>query len=161
MIKKFNQFLNEHVSVLEKTVSLEEIEDQFLRLKEVLGCSVHGYDKYKNVCSLQIPTKEGAYYIFYIGYESEVNVKKLDIEGELRDIKYRIEQQYPILTVKFLDGGITFNSDGSRSLGKPFDDPQEIRLLVFNPDITKCSHSALNDTSTPKVFKYDVVVFVK
>ena len=54
MIKKFDQFVSENWFVesnvdkskfgkIQNIISEEELEDQFLRLKEVLGCEVKNY----------------------------------------------------------------------------------------------------------------------
>ena len=94
MIKKFNNFIKENVELhkryvsynmkLSDILSMEDVEDQFLRLKEVFGLDIE-ISYCKNTISHQYDT-----YLIIIE-----NIKKEDVDEkfnmELETIKRRIE----------------------------------------------------------------------
>lgn len=90
MIKSFKQF-NESINTKD-VISYDEVEDQFLRLREVLGCKVDVvYNMPSNIRSLS------DYYSVQI-----LNNETRDIEEEIKEIKRRIETIYPTLKAFFL-----------------------------------------------------------
>ena len=95
MIKKFNEFIKEEefddsfVDVY-SLLSKEDLEDQFLRLKEVLGC---------DVCVIDRDYYEDIYnaYIKILPSSSCLTKAKNKIRGELDQIKFQIENMYPVI----------------------------------------------------------------
>jgi hypothetical protein len=112
MIKKFRQYIKENKeSKLEEVLSKDDIEDQFLRLREVFDCELNDLsehqkrgDKYYiiSVSKKEIPTSQKNIY-------DCIERSKMDMEEELIAIKNRMESQYPV-SVKFVDRSHDFRS---------------------------------------------------
>jgi len=107
MIKKFKEF-NESLTNSVNNVTEEDIEDQFLRLKEVFGCELKIQFFSINMCqiyirinntvmpfkgkSVTVTTDPGTLgTVNILGKNNPVNV---DIAEELNTIKRRIKNQY-------------------------------------------------------------------
>jgi len=93
MIKKFREF-NEDVSGVTK----EDIEDQFLRLKEVLDCGLEISFFDINMCQINVfvPLDKGYSMGNKKTYYSKNNPVNDDIAKELNTIKDRIKNQYDL-----------------------------------------------------------------
>ena len=88
MIRKFNEFLNEINSILTQKEFGEELEDQFLLLKEVYGCQISYY-----------PCENISIYV-HIDFTHLLPVtndylSKI-VNKELTSIKSRLENMFPI-----------------------------------------------------------------
>ena len=90
MIKSFNQF-NESINI-DNSISEEEIEDQFLRLKEVFNC---------RVSIPQAPEKE--YYCVCVDVYENDSPTHNEIIREVKQIKKRIEAIYKNLSIFLLE----------------------------------------------------------
>ena len=90
MIKSFNQF-NESINI-DNSISDEEIEDQFLRLKEVFNC---------RVSIPQAPEKE--YYCVCVDVYENDSPTHNEIIREVKQIKKRIEAIYKNLSIFLLE----------------------------------------------------------
>jgi hypothetical protein len=102
MIKKFKQYIKENdISVNGFTtpygrMSMEDVEDQFLRLREVLGCEVIiKYDNVKMQYVIGVNPGPDKRPIVYRGSS--------EIHNELDQVIYRIENVYPGLQVKTVE----------------------------------------------------------
>ena len=101
MIKKFHQF-NESVFAL---LSVEDVEDQFLRLKEVLNCGIKiqvekGYKSSVRMKYFYIIRISDANDIAFDADANDITFDANDITNvleELKQVKYRIEIMYPTL----------------------------------------------------------------
>lgn len=89
MIKSFNQF-NESINI-DNSISEEEIEDHFLRLREVLNCAVYA----------PVPEKDN-YCIIVDVYENDSPAHN-EIIREVKQIKKRIEAIYKNLSIFLLE----------------------------------------------------------
>jgi len=112
MIKKFYQFIKEHESIqFMPYPSKEDIEDQFLRLKEVIGCNINircfvgrvikNKNNHWNIRSENHPGRQIAWIDFSLtkennGGEYLSNKKIKEISLELESIKNRMESMYPV-----------------------------------------------------------------
>jgi len=110
MIKKYIEYIESKIANLGNYFNGEELEDQFLRLKEVLGCRVRFY----NIAWLRKSediTKSGYGEMNHITGEvihEDLEKRKL-VEDELDQIKRRMESMYPIrLTYRFRDAHRNF-----------------------------------------------------
>ena len=112
MIKKFKEFV-EDVSYgitpernIRDTIPEEEVEDQFLRLKEVLNYNI--IINYHNICNAGSQILNN-YYIIRVSGNKKIPLPK----EELNMIKMRIENIYPSVKMTVLvrtigvDNGIT------------------------------------------------------
>lgn len=84
---KIKKYLDYFLTDIREIVSEEELEDQFLRLKEVFNCSVTWKNfKFTNISSISSDI-EGCL----------ISAKKdhKEIEGEINSIKDRIKRIYP------------------------------------------------------------------
>lgn len=109
MIKKFNQFIKENKDI-SKIISEEEMDDQFLRMVEVLNCHVF-YLSEKEKCYPRFAKSD------FVGVDIWYEISKEDYENfqtmcqefiskhiekekkifdELKEIKYRIENMFPV-----------------------------------------------------------------
>lgn len=103
MIKKFKEFIvegNEHLLLfphvsdknstkdITKILSEEELEDQFLRLVEVFNCDVwiRGYSFGKEHRIMN------SYIISFSVFPEVID----EVNMELNDVKYRIEEMFPV-----------------------------------------------------------------
>lgn len=80
MIKKFNEYFKESKDI-EGIVSKEDLDDHFLRLKEIFYCKIY-YDYL-------------SYDIIYISIDS-MNCKKVGYIEEMDQIKRRLESIYGV-----------------------------------------------------------------
>jgi hypothetical protein len=148
MIKKYKEFIKEEYSIsLEDILPYYEIEDQFLRLKEVFGMEIHidyckdSDDKaqdstnfeygrppcsyYYIDCKKQIYDEEH-HYPTLICLKSPYQTDKI-ILSEINQIKERIESMYPVcvtvgmkyITIVKEKYGESFRNWDSPSNGKP------------------------------------------
>lgn len=86
MIKKFKEF-NESITNI---ISIEEVEDQFLRLKEVLNCRI-------SIQLLSLWSVE-KYFSIYVGNEKYGDITPETIK-ELKQIRNRVRLIYPTMEV--------------------------------------------------------------
>lgn len=101
MIKKFHQF-NESVFTL---LSVEDVEDQFLRLKEVFNCGIKIIvgETYKSSESMKCFYTIRIFDANDIAFDADANDITFDANDitnvleELKQVKYRIEIMYPTL----------------------------------------------------------------
>lgn len=86
MVKKFNEYLKENKDIT-KILFKEEIEDQFLKLKETFNCGVSIID---------FPTPDR-----YFIYVTKISFEKFnEILKEIERIKRRIEAMFPLLNMR-------------------------------------------------------------
>jgi hypothetical protein len=122
MTKKFREYIKDKSAYVSSVLSIEEIDDQFLRLKEIYNCRVKAY--------LQKSPALSNYYLIYVDFEKEGSLspeevkdhflnfvsptskqydkskdqleeEKSNIEEEIMCIKRRIERMFPV-TMKFM-----------------------------------------------------------
>ena len=89
MIKKFKEYISESI-----IISVEELEDQFLRFKEVFDCDI------------SIILFESWYTITIINYRHK---KSDEVDKEINTIKRRIKSQYPNLKILFIKSKVLSN----------------------------------------------------
>jgi hypothetical protein len=111
-MKKFNEYIKEDKRLID-FISIDELEDQFLRLKEVFDCKIVPSYSTK---------RYGIYYAIKIAILfpkiSSIEGKKLidDVDNELLQIKYRLKNLYHLKSI--IDNAYTYN--------------YEIRISVFD-----------------------------
>ena len=113
---------------LSEILTKEELEDQFLRLKEVFNCTIGEFRYRPNIWLLTDNTKE-RYDIFdsYISFEIIDMSKIHEITNELKQVKNRLENMYPVEV--FLNGGPVDNLHEDDILSLP--DENTSRLSIF------------------------------
>ena len=100
MIKKFKEFNESTGSPLSGIISKEEIEDQFLRIKEVMNHNV-------DIIMLLTPESNSTGNLCQITiFDSMEDISsfivKEELKEELNTIKRRIQHQHPILNMIFI-----------------------------------------------------------
>ena len=119
MIKKFKEFV-EDVSYgitpkrnIRDTIPDEEVEDQFLRLKEVMGCDIRIFTTLESTSDKNlfvITTGEiisGFWISVCVNDNPSNNPRRntLKVKDELKLIKLRMESQYPKLEITIDEPG--------------------------------------------------------
>ena len=104
MIKKFKEYFKEDnhddknaksIPKIESILSNEELEDQFLRLKEVLYCNFV-YDLHQNMYVIDIyPT---SLYNKKIKEFESTNIE--NISNEINDVEFRLKNMFPSLKIE-------------------------------------------------------------
>lgn len=99
MIKKFKEF-NEHLNIISK----DEVEDQFLRIKEVLNYAVDIYNFEINMYQIDI---NNCYNTSFKSVNNHVVMSYTNINADLKEeinlIKKRMAIEYPMLKFIFVD----------------------------------------------------------
>jgi hypothetical protein len=91
MIKKFKEYVNEKFIGL-TTITPDEIDDQFLRLEEVLGCEV----KWKYETHEWLDKEDDIKNKIVARIRSDKPEDEESILKELTSIKTRMEEMYPV-----------------------------------------------------------------
>ena len=112
MIKKFKEY-NESASNKKDISELtkEELEDQFLRLKEVLNASIDITPNYKRenaLFTIYITSRVGSGKIYDLS-NTPGEKERIEDESELRNIKNRLMNMFPI-NVRILKTGYYNNN---------------------------------------------------
>jgi hypothetical protein len=106
MIKKFNQFIKEARHKGDKdSISKEDIEDQFLRIKEVLNYVLEIDTYYTQPTNVMIIPPD---YDYEKTWNPEHNLYSSELYKELDDIKVRMENMYS--NIKIIIHKPTFES---------------------------------------------------
>lgn len=99
MIKKFKEF-NEHLNIISK----DDVEDQFLRIKEVLNYVVDIYNFEINMYQITI---NNCYNTSFKSVNNHVVMSYTSINADLKEeinlIKKRMAIEYPMLKFIFID----------------------------------------------------------
>jgi hypothetical protein len=123
MIKKFKEYFKEGYYDIRKTIYPEEIEDQFLRLKELYDCKFYNISgnieitdprhlyQWESISKSNLgrwmvhfkikPPYENIFRSNTLSVIDDIPKLKEKIESELIDIKNRIEGIYPSLSVSY------------------------------------------------------------
>lgn len=94
MIKKFHEYIKEDIKNI---ISIEEIEDQFLRLKEVFGCDIKIiYLKDFSEKSYEYCDRFRVNIIFHLNRFPEKNLKDVlkSISEEIKQVELRMQKIY-------------------------------------------------------------------
>jgi hypothetical protein len=97
MIKKFKQHIESKIKIhLSEILPKEELEDQFLKLREVFNIDLfilytdYGKKLYDNDRLIEYDQKEGCYTVIAFKIKSE------EESNEWKDVMYRIKEIYPV-----------------------------------------------------------------